>query len=184
MSWPGTNDWLQAAPVVDDSYRWLNVGSGGNPVLLPTTEPVQFFRLVRSAALPPPTQLQLRLLTDTNGNSYFALSWNPVPGAAAYNLYMAAAPVNSGNYTNLPGGMVFPGISLVSADVPDAPGGVFTPALTPGLTYYFVVTAVSTACAMASIPVQAVTRGGCETVSSGSSRAIRASTLLSRQAIF
>src|SRR5215831_3019791 len=47
-----------------------------------------------------------------------------------------------------------------------------------------VVTADSTACAMASIPVDAVTRGGCESVKTGSRMAMRAAAFVSRQAIF
>ena len=48
----------------------------------------------------------------------------------------------------------------------------------------FRVTAVSMACASASMPVHAVTRGGCETVSSGSRMAARAAAFGSPQAIF
>ena len=50
-------------------------------------------------------------------------------------------------------------------------------------SFLFLVTAVSTAWAMASMPVQAVTLRGCERVSSGSRMAIFAAALGSPQAI-
>ena len=46
------------------------------------------------------------------------------------------------------------------------------------------VTAVSTACAMASNPAALVTPSGCDSVSSGSSSATRKVALASPQAIF
>ena len=51
-------------------------------------------------------------------------------------------------------------------------------------SFFLFVTAVSTACAMASIPVQAVTLRGCESVNSGSRMAIFAAAFGSPQAIF
>src|SRR4051812_30470741 len=49
--------------------------------------------------------------------------------------------------------------------------------------FLFLVTAVSTACVIVSMPVQAVTRGGCDSVSRGSRMASFAAALGSPQAI-
>jgi hypothetical protein len=145
LNWAGTNDWLQTAPFVGSSFPWVNVGSAPmNSVALPRDKPAQFFRLVTSPILPPPTELQLQTESDTNGDYYFDVSWDAVPGAVSYNLYMATVPgVTSANYSSLPGGAAFSGISNIFASVPDVPGGVFTPVLTAGQAYYFVATAVS-----------------------------------------
>ena len=150
LFWQDTNNWLQSSATLLNSFFWVNVStpptlSGAtNTVTLPADQPVAFFRLVNSPALPPPTELELQNLSDTNGICFFELTWDAVPGAVSYNLYMASVPgVDSLNYTNLPDGMVFAGITSSYTDVPDVPAGIFLPALTPGKQYYFVVTAVS-----------------------------------------
>ncbi|MBI1822594.1 MAG: fibronectin type III domain-containing protein [Nitrospirae bacterium] len=63
------------------------------------------------------------------------VTWSPVPGAASYNLYMAAVSgVTKSNYSTLSGGMLH---SKVCSPF------IHPPTLTGGTTYYFVVTAVN-----------------------------------------
>src|ERR1022692_835257 len=150
LFWQDTNNWLQSSPLLSDSFFWVNVStppavSGAtNTVTLPADQPAAFFRLVNSPTLPPPTELELRNLSDTSGNYYFDLDWNAVPGAASYSLYMASVPgVTSSNYASLPDGRAFTGIAHPYADVPDVPDSIFLPALVAGKQYYFVATAVS-----------------------------------------
>jgi hypothetical protein len=145
LNWLDTNSWLQAAPLLGSPFSWINLNdTATNLVTLPINQPAQFFRLVVSPVLPPPTELNLQTASDTNGDYYFTLNWDAVPGAVSYNLYMAAAPgVTSINYTNLPGGLAFMGITDLFAAVPDVPDGSFSPALANGAPYSFVVTAVS-----------------------------------------
>ena len=141
LGWQDTNDWLQTTPtLLGVPYSWVNLGTTpANSMTLPANQPAQFFRLVVSPGGPPPTELYLASLSDTNNHYYFQLDWDPIPGAASYNLYMANAPgVSSQNYT-----MLFPGLTKTYAFIPDVPDGVFTPVLTIATNYYFVVTAVS-----------------------------------------
>ncbi|MBI3606973.1 MAG: fibronectin type III domain-containing protein [Nitrospirae bacterium] len=72
----------------------------------------------------------------TAGDGQVIISWNPVSGATAYNLYMASVDgVNISNYNALADGMKHPGVT-----------SPFTHTnLTNGKTYYFVVTAVNAA---------------------------------------
>lgn len=145
LNWQDTNSWLQTAPVLTDPFPWVNVNeTPTNTVTLGLTQPAQFFRLVLSPVVPPPTELNLQTASDTNADYYFSLNWDSVPGAVSYNLYMASVPgVSSLNYSNLAGGMAFKGITSLFAAVPDVPDGSFSPALASGVPYYFVVTAVS-----------------------------------------
>jgi hypothetical protein len=140
LTWVGSDNWLQSADFLD-AYSWMNVpnapilNGGTNAVTLPTTQPVQFFRLVASPFLPPPTRLSLEAAEDGAGNNLFYLWWDEVPGAVSYNLYYAAAPgVTKDNYASLPQGATVQGIT-----------GPFTVVsnLLAGRHYYFVVTAVS-----------------------------------------
>jgi hypothetical protein len=148
LNWPSPNDWLQAAPALGPQsvpFLWTTVGTTpATSATLPLNQGAQFFRLVVSPGAPPPTELALQNLSDTNGNFYFELNWNAVAQAASYNLYMATVPgVNSGNYMSLPGGMAFTGLTNLYADIPDVPDGIFTPALATATPYYFVVNAVT-----------------------------------------
>jgi cellulose 1,4-beta-cellobiosidase len=80
----------------------------------------------------PPAAVASVVATVTNGD--IQVSWQPVPGAVSYNVYMASqAGVTSTNVTTLPGNMTHPGFSLPLFDHP--------PGLEADSTYYFVVTA-------------------------------------------
>lgn len=157
LSWQDTNDWLQSVNSLNPGLPsqagfgappispWTNVlMAPATTVTLPANQAAQFFRLIVSPGGPPPTELWLQSLSDTNSDYYFELAWDAVPGAASYNVYMANVPqVSSGNYASLPGGMAFKGITGVYTDIPNVPGGVFNPVLAVATNYYFVVTAVS-----------------------------------------
>lgn len=67
-------------------------------------------------------------------NGQVTVRWNPVAGAASYNLYMASDPnLDRGNYASLAGGA-----KLVGVTSPHTISG-----LTNGRTYYFFVTAAT-----------------------------------------
>jgi hypothetical protein len=140
LSWHDPNGWLQASPALAPNL-WTNVGQspqggGGTFSLsLPADQPSEFFRLVVSPVLPPPTRLSLQVEDDGLGNSLFYLWWDEVPAASAYNLYYAADPaVTKDNYGSLPQGAALLGITNLSALVGN---------LMAGIPYYFVATAVS-----------------------------------------
>jgi hypothetical protein len=135
LTWTGADDWLQSADELVPN-TWINpatfpVANGATNILtLPADRPTQFFRLVNSGGLPPPTRLGLTVQADGS----FLLIWDAVSNAVSYNLYMATVSgVNKSNYLTL-GGTVTEGIT----DVFD----VLTN-LTAGVGYFFVVTAVS-----------------------------------------
>ena len=69
-------------------------------------------------------------LTATAGNSLVALSWNPSTGATSYNVKRSL--VNGGPYTLMSGG-------LTGTNCTDS-------VVTNGTTYYYVVSAVNSAC--------------------------------------
>jgi hypothetical protein len=136
VSWQGTNAWLQSTVNLSAPDEWTNASAvmdlgGGASVLFPTDQDQQFFRLVYSANLPPPTRAYLDV-----GNNFFYVYWDPVANAQSYNLYYATAPgVSPANYASLPGGTLVSGIT-------DNFDGLSN--LVAGVTYYFVVTAVTT----------------------------------------
>jgi Carboxypeptidase regulatory-like domain len=150
LFWQDTNNWPQSSDTLADSFYWVNVSAApvisgaSNTITLPADQSATFFRLVNSPFIPPPTELTIGNNRDTNENYFFELAWDSVPGAAAYNLYLATVPgVNKSNYMNLPGGMVITAITNLYANVPEVPKLVYTPVLITGASYYFVVTAVS-----------------------------------------
>ena len=150
VSWQDTNNWLQSATTLGSPSSWVNVPAapavigGNNSLTLTPDQPATFYRLVYSPFLPTPTELTISSQADTNLNYYFDLAWDSVPGAVSYNVYMASVPgVDKSNYTNLPDGRVFTGITTPYALIPDVPDLMFLPVLVQGVRYYFVVTAVS-----------------------------------------
>jgi len=141
LSWPGDNLWLQSSCTLLPG-SWVTVSNipalkaGLSSVSLPILKSVQFFRLVQSQYLPPPTRLTLEPEEDSLGNTWFALWWDAVPLALTYNIYYAADPtVSKDNYASLLDGAVLTGITNAYVSVSN---------LIVGQTYYFVATAVST----------------------------------------
>ncbi len=69
----------------------------------------------------------------TPGDGQVTVAWDQVIKASSYNLYMASVPgVTKDNYSTLPDGMKFAGVTSPFVHT----------GLAPGKTYYFVVTAV------------------------------------------
>ena len=86
-----------------------------------------------TTALPPTAPLGVGATVQPGGN--IAMSWSPVAGASAYNIYMAnASGVTKANYLSLAGGHVHANVQSPYTHAAAAPG-----------TYYFVVTAVNAA---------------------------------------
>jgi len=140
--WQGNDNWLQSADTLyPDS--WVNVpnvtvvNADTNTVTLPLNQPAQFFRLVNSPFLPPPTRLSLESQVDGANANLFYLRWDQVLGAVTYNLYFAAvAGVTKANYNLLPQGQTIQGIGSPFIVVSN---------LLAGTHYYFTATAVSIA---------------------------------------
>lgn len=131
ISWTGANYWLQEAIVAETPMPWFNspwpVTNVGNlyTALVPlASEQACYFRLVASSFLPPPADLMVDPSDDSIG-----LDWNPVTNAVAYNVYISTNPAVSTRIFDTELTMV-PGPPLFLYD------------LTPGVTYYFVATAV------------------------------------------
>ncbi|MGA2247472.1 MAG: hypothetical protein ABSH48_20985, partial [Verrucomicrobiota bacterium] len=134
LDWQGSDDWLQAAGGLAP-YLWINVSptnpSATNHASFAADQTAQFFRLVNSSGLPPATRLGLTVEEDGT----FVLSWDPVPGAVTYNVYLATVSgINQFNYMVLPGGTQITGISDTFTNLTN---------LVSGTTYYFAVTCVS-----------------------------------------
>ena len=136
VSWTGNGYWLQAADLLDDPLSWYNSpwsAEGTDPQFnshVPMDSSMRFFRLVSSSFLPPPTGMRA-----TAGDSLMYVSWDAVSNAITYNLYLASAPgITPLNYSSLPDGMKLSGLNQTQT--------VFD-SLTPGVRYYFVVTAVN-----------------------------------------
>lgn len=127
--------WLQASDILNDPLEWYNspwpVSAGAQfSALVPMTSPDLFFRLISSPFLPPPTGL----LAEA-GDSLMYVTWDSVSNALTYNLYFASDPsVSPSNYGSLPNGGVLQGLTVPQA---------ILNTLTPGVTYYFVATAVN-----------------------------------------
>jgi len=95
----------------------------------------------------------------TPGNTQVTIYWNAVAGATSYNMYMASQTgVTKANYLSLPDGMMHAGITSPFVH----------PALTNGVTYFFVMTALNVngesvestqarATPVASVPAQVTT---------------------------
>ncbi|HVM48006.1 MAG TPA: carboxypeptidase regulatory-like domain-containing protein [Candidatus Acidoferrum sp.] len=139
ISWSGQGFWLQAADSLDFPTPWFNntqwsvVNNGGDQfsVSIAPDGQSQFFRLVASPSLPPPTGLTVHVRDGT-----LEVDWDAVANAASYNLYLAADPgVRQFDYLGLPGGMKVQGLSDTNY--------VFD-SLVPGVQYYFVASAVAT----------------------------------------
>ena len=140
LTWPADDLWAAILPDLTPN-SWVNVTNATSEtddvasVTLPLTAPAQFFRLVKSPALPPPTGLTVLPEEDTAGDTWFAVLWDAVAQAVSYNLYYATNPaVNPDNYSSLPGAEAIFDITNNFEAVSN---------LVAGVTYYFVVTAVS-----------------------------------------
>jgi hypothetical protein len=135
LSWSGTNVWLQSSPLLGQDAYWANITAPadiGNGVMasFPVDQDQQYFRLVDSLFLPPPSPVTL----DAGQNVFF-LNWGCVSNASGYNVYYAADPtINPNNYMNLPEGAAALRITGMALMVSN---------LNAGETYYFVVTAIN-----------------------------------------
>jgi hypothetical protein len=141
LTWPADDSWLQLSPDLTPN-SWINVTNtisetdDVESVTLPLSAPAQFFRLVVSPNLPPPTELTVLPEEDTAEDTWFAVRWDAVPQAISYNLYYASDPsVNPDNYSSLPGGDA-------NFDITNNFDAVSN--LVAGVNYYFVATAVAT----------------------------------------
>ena len=85
-----------------------------------------------TSAIAAPARPNLLYANPTNAN--VTLSWDAVPGAASYNVYMANASGVTPTSSGLPGFMAQTGITGTSFTHPSA--------LVNGTTYYFILTSV------------------------------------------
>jgi len=135
LRWSGTNVWLQTSPLLGEDAYWLNLSApadigSGVMVSLPVNQDQQYFRLVNSLLLPPPSPIILNA-----GQSVFFLDWGAVSNANAYNVYYAADPnISPDNYLGLPEGTAALGVTATSLMVSN---------LNAGKLYYFIVTAIN-----------------------------------------
>jgi hypothetical protein len=138
LSWNTPGFWLQAADSLSFRAAWYNNSqwavisnsSSQFSASIPLDAQSRFFRLVASTSLPPPTGLKVGISDGT-----LNVTWDAVPGAVAYNLYLASDPaVSQFNYASLPNGVKLPALFNTQY--------VFNNLL-PGVVYYFVATAVA-----------------------------------------
>jgi hypothetical protein len=107
----------------------------GNNIVSGTTTSFSFYGIIAEADLPLIPAVPTGI-TATAGDGTVTITWDAVPNATSYNLYMASqGGVTKSNYSSLPDAMKHSEVSSPFTHT----------CLTNGTTYYFVVTAVNSA---------------------------------------
>lgn len=135
IGWSGAGFELRTSESLGDGATWslgpwtVTSEAANNLMTIPLDARSRYFRLFElGSALPPPASFSVK-----TGDNILYLDWSPVPGAVAYRLYVSTDPtVGPSNYFLLPAGMVYAGLPLPQAVLNN---------LSPGIEYYFVVTA-------------------------------------------